>query len=180
MDAQESIVGGVAIRITKPSAERLDLLGAWFEAEYAGLLRFAYFVTGDRSTAEDLVQETFVRLWRAGARTDHEGIAAYARTAIVNLARSGHRRRARELARVSGGRGRSSDRQDAHDPGARDEMWRAILTLSPRQRAVVALRFYEDLSEREIAQTLGMSPGAVKKHADRAMKKLRELLGRQP
>ncbi|MGZ4140302.1 MAG: sigma-70 family RNA polymerase sigma factor, partial [Actinomycetota bacterium] len=66
------------------------------------------------------------------------------------------------------------------DTGAfvlRDEVWRAILTLSPRQRAVIALRYYEDMKEAEVADLLEMSVGSVKKHTDRAMAKLREQLG---
>jgi RNA polymerase sigma factor (sigma-70 family) len=91
----------------------------------------------------------------------------------VNLNRSRFRRAARERA-VSPGDAVSSD------TGAyalHDEMWNAIQALSPRQRAVIALRFYEDMKERDLAAVLGMSVGSVKKHADRAMTKLREQLG---
>jgi RNA polymerase sigma-70 factor (sigma-E family) len=153
----------------------MERLGAWFAAEYPSLLRFAYLVSGERGSAEDLVQEAFVRLYRAGARTDDATVGAYARKAIVNLARSAHRRRA-TAERVVIDRPRSGAPPDVE---ARDELWNALRDLSPKQRAVVALRFYEDMSEREIAGALGISTGSVKKHADRAMTRLRAALGRE-
>jgi RNA polymerase sigma-70 factor (sigma-E family) len=158
----------------------METLGAWFATEYEPLLRFAYFVSGDRTAAEDLVQETFVRMYRAGARVDLATARAYARTTVVNLARSGHRRRAvAERAVAARTVGPPRDTSSMPDVEARDEMWNALKQLSPRQRACVALRFYEDLSERDIAAALGMSAGSVKKHTDRAMNKLRALLGRR-
>ena len=177
--AQSSIaIRGGTIGVFQPSAERLSELGAWFDSEYPALLRFAYFVCGDRAGAEDLVQDAFVRIYRAGARVDAAKLPAYARKTLVNAHRSAFRKRRGEREALK--RTERADRVDAPDASARDEMWRAVLQLSPRQRAVVALRFYEDLTEREIAETLGMSAGAVKKQASRAMDKLRELVGRQP
>lgn len=159
----------------RPSEQRLERVASWFEGEYPTLLRFAYFVSGDPAGAQDLVQDAFVRLYRAAARIDEATIGAYARTTITNLARSRFRRIATERS------GHPGARTASHPPDveARDEVWRAVLALSPRQRAVVALRFYEDMSERDIATTLGLSAGAVKKHNDRAMQKLRAILGRE-
>jgi RNA polymerase sigma-70 factor (sigma-E family) len=174
MNAVGEVIGGRAIGIFQPSEERLSQLGVWFAAEYPALLRFAYFVSGDAALAEDLVQDAFVRIYRAGARVEEPTFKAYARTAIVNLSRTSFRRRARERTAVE-----VPGSVAPHDPGERDEMWRALQQLSPRQRACVALRFYEDMKEREIAAALGMSVGSVKKHTDRAMARLRELLGRQ-
>ena len=65
------------------------------------------------------------------------------------------------------------------DGTARDEMWRAILSLPARQRAVVALRYYEDMKEADIAVVLGISVGSVKKHTDRALEALRARLGEE-
>jgi RNA polymerase sigma-70 factor (sigma-E family) len=159
--------------VFEPSRERLGRLGEWFQAEYPSLLRFAYFVTGNSTMAEDLVQDAFVKIYRAGGRVETHGFQSYARKTIVNLHRTGFRRAARE---------RFAQREEtvSSDTGAfvlRDEMWNALLTLSPRQRAVIALRFYEDMKEKEIADALDMSVGAVKKHTDRAMAKLRAQLG---
>jgi RNA polymerase sigma-70 factor (sigma-E family) len=173
MNTGELAIRGPRIGIFEPSRSRLEQLGLWFETEYPGLLRFAYFVSGDTAVAEDLVQDAFVRIYRAGGRVEREGFHTYARKTIVNLHRSRFRRAARE-------RAVRPDEAVSSDTAAyalRDEMWNAIQTLSPRQRAVIALRFYEDLKERDVAAVLGMSVGSVKKHADRAMTKLREQLG---
>jgi len=173
MNTAELAIRGPRLGVFQPSRARLEQLGAWFEAEYPSLLRFAYFVTGDPSKAEDLVQDAFVRIYRAGARVEDQGFRAYARKTIVNLHRSGFRRAARE-------RTIHHEETVSADTGAfaiRDEVWNAIMALSPRQRAVVALRFYEDMKEADIATALGLSVGAVKKHTDRAMAKLRAQLG---
>jgi RNA polymerase sigma-70 factor (sigma-E family) len=172
MNAGGLAIGGPRLGVFQPSQDRLIQLGAWFHAEYPSLLRFAYFVSGDSGTAEDLVQDAFVRLYRSSGRVGDATFKAYARKTILNLARSGFVRSARE---------RNAFDVPAHvepaDVGARDEMWNALKALSPRQRAVVALRYYEDMSESEIAGVLEMSVGSVKKHTDRAMAKLRAQLG---
>ena len=173
MEAGDLAVRGPRIGIFQPSQERLAQLGVWFEAEYPSLLRFAYFVVGDTTEAEDLVQDTFVKLYRSTGRIGEIGFKGYARKTILNLHRSRLRRRSSheplELAAV----------QKDRDLAVEDEVWAALLTLSPRQRAVVALRFYEDITETEIASTLDMSVGSVKKHTSRAIAKLRAQLGDQ-
>lgn len=176
MNEVAEAIGGRAIGMFRPSVERLDRLGVWFQSEYRSLLRFATFVAGDRTAAEDLVQDTFVRLYRASARLEGTTLGAYARATIVNLARSGFRRRAVERAHAISDPPAASGVADVE---ARDEVWSALLTLSPRQRACIALRYYEDMTERDVAATLGMSVGSVKKHTGRAMTKLRTTLGRQ-
>jgi RNA polymerase sigma-70 factor (sigma-E family) len=173
MNTGELAIRGPRIGVFEPSQKRLEQLGVWFQAEYPTLLRFAYFVTGDASTAEDVVQDAFVRIYRAGGQVEREGFHAYARKTIVNLHRSGFRRAARERAAQA----EETVSSDTAANALRDEMWNAIQTLSPRQRAVIALRFYEDMKERDVAHVLGMSLGSVKKHGDRAMAKLREHLG---
>ena len=173
MNTGEVVIRGPHIRIFEPSRERLDQLGAWFHAEYPSLLRFAYFVTGDAGAAEDLVQDAFVRLYRSSGRVGELGFKAYARKTILNLHRSRFRKAVHEAELTD-------DQQVSSDTAGfmlRDEVWTALLTLSPKQRAVVALRYYEDMKESEIAATLEMSVGAVKTHTDRAMAKLREQLG---
>lgn len=166
---------GGAIGLSRPSQDRLDRLGSWFDAQYPGLLRFAYFVCGDQATAEDLVQDAFIKIYRAGARVDDASMPAYARRTVLNAHRSafrGARRERTALARVH-----LPAAIEPPDPGDADEVWNAVKALSPRQRAIVALRFYEDRSQAEIAQILGMSVGAVKKHTGRAMDRLRDRLG---
>jgi RNA polymerase sigma-70 factor (sigma-E family) len=172
MNTGELAIGGQRLGVFQPSSERLTQLGAWFHAESPSLLRFAYFVSGDSGTAEDLVQDAFVRLYRSSGRVGDATFKAYARKTILNLARSGFVRSARERHAFE-----APSHVEPADVGARDEMWAALKTLSPKQRAVVALRYYEDMSESEVAGVLEMSVGSVKKHTDRAMAKLRAQLG---
>lgn len=164
------LVGGRA------QQQRLALAESWFHQHYQPLLRFAYFVSGDRPTAEDLVHDAFERMWRRSGKITMETAGAYARAAIVNGMRSKFRRKTRErkaLSLIDQAARRSVPPPDTSG----DEVWAAIMTLSPQQRACVALRFYEGLSEAEVAATLGLTTGTVKTHTSRAMDKLRGALG---
>ena len=135
--------------------------------------RLAYFLTGDRSQAEDLVQEAFVRI---AGRFQHlrqpDTMPAYLRRTIVNLHTSNLRRRRVEHEWMR--RHPDLEREEAYDPGRRDELWAAMRSLSPRQRAAIVLRFYEDLSERDAAQVLGCSVGAVNQLVVRGLATLRQ------
>ena len=136
---------------------------------YTGLCRTAYLLTGDHATAEDVVQSALTRAfvhWGRVRRTDHP--YAYVRRMVVNEVTSLRRRRwSRELVLVDTGRLSSAPVQagpedavvDRHDLGA------ALALLTTRQRAVVVLRYYDGLSEAEIADVLGIRPGSVKGHA---------------
>ena len=169
------VAEGVGV-IFKPSASRIDRLGEWYVARYEPLLRFAFFVCRERELAEDLVQESFVRLYRAGRRAEEEGLESYAKRAIVNLSRSRWRRMTHERGAMP-----RLIHHPSHDATAtidvRDAVWQAVGALSPQQRACVALRFYEDMEESRIASTLGVSVGSVKTQLHRAMQKLRASLG---
>jgi RNA polymerase sigma-70 factor (sigma-E family) len=138
--------------------------------------RLAYLLTGDRVLAEDLVQEAFVRLV---GRFRHlrvpDAFEAYLRRTIVNLHTSQLRRRRVERAYLER-EGRREPSTTDPDMEAREELWRAVLALPPRQRAAIVLRFYEDLSERETADALGCSPSAAKSLVARAMQTLRALI----
>lgn len=137
----------------------------------AGLTRFAYLLCGDRGLAEDLVQETYLALYRRfGDMLTVAAPVAYARRAIVNAHISRSRvRAAHEVVRA--------DLPDAAaedgDGGEQDVMWRLLAGLPARQRAVLVLRFYADLSEAEIAATLGCRPGTVRSLATRAFAAIR-------
>jgi len=173
MNASTATLRESAIGILEPSRSRLDRLGEWFAAEYEPLLRFAYFLTGNAAAAEDLVQDVFVKLYRADRHIEAMGFRAYARRTMVNLHRSRFRRADAER------RALATLREPGHDPGPEpaDHVWRSILALPKGQRVCVALRFYEDLSEQQIADALGVSTGTVKKQMHRAMTNLREALG---
>lgn len=140
-----------------------------------GLLRMSVALTGDRSAAEDLLQDVLERLYVAWPRVDDP--SAYARRALVNASTNRWRLRGRRPERPLDDAPEPlvSDRTDEH--GRRDELVRAVATLPGRQRAVVVLRFLADLSEAETAKLLGCSVGTVKSQTARALTKLRELIG---
>jgi RNA polymerase sigma-70 factor (sigma-E family) len=136
-------------------------------------IRLAYFLSGDRQLAEDLVQEAFVRV---AGRFRHlrvpDNFPAYLRRTIVNLHTSQLRRRRLERSYVAR-RGVGQRLTDPEDAAQRDELWRALQRLPHRQRAAVVLRYYEDLSEREAADVLGVSTGALNALVARATATLR-------
>ncbi|MEU4400304.1 SigE family RNA polymerase sigma factor [Micromonospora orduensis] len=142
------------------------------------LVRLARLLTGDEHRAEDLTQEVLSRAyvhWRRISRADRPDV--YVRRMLVNANNSWWRRRSnRELAVDT-----FVDRPQRGDLDGevadRDEMWRLILALPDRQRAVLVLRYYEDLDDTTIAQVLDCSPVTVRTHAMRAFANLRERCG---
>jgi RNA polymerase sigma factor (sigma-70 family) len=167
---------------TATSRERAvegDALEDAYVRHAASALRFAYFLCGDRTLAQDLVQDAFVRV--AGRLGHVRGdLGPYLRKAIVNLFTSTLRRRRRERDWLHR-QGAVTSTQPAHDPGDRDELWRALQALPERQRAALVLRFYEDLSEREAARIMGCSQRALNSLVVRALQTLRiEHIGGEP
>jgi RNA polymerase sigma-70 factor (sigma-E family) len=136
-----------------------------------GLTRFAYLLCGDRALAEDLVQDTYLALYRRfGEILTVAAPVAYARRAVVNAQISRSRARAAHEIVSAEMPDTAADPQDEDD---QDAMWRLLGTLPARQRAVLVLRFYADLSEAEIAAALGCRPGTVRSLATRAFAALR-------
>ena len=124
--------------------------------------------------AEDLVQTTLTKLYLAWDRiSDHQHVDAYARRALVNEHRSTWRRASRRLEVLSEAPPESGHQAPQYD-GEREAVWRFVQSLPPRQRAVIVLRYYEDLSEAETADLLGISTGTVKSQASRALASLRD------
>lgn len=147
---------------------------AYMAARQPALLRTAYLLTGERATAEDLVQTAFAKLYLSWDKVhDHGSLDAYVRRIVINEHNSLWRRAWKRSER-------SSDTlpetpvDDQYDDGTGDQLWQLVQTLPPKQRAVVVLRYYEGLSEAEIAMTLGISPGTVKSQASRALAGLRQ------
>jgi len=146
-------------------------------ARSVALQRTAYLLTGDWALAEDLVQTALLKTYLAWQRVG--GIAAvepYARKVMVNTATSWWRRRWR------GERPTAEMPERPHPDGAeqwleRDRVWQLVKTLPAGQRAVLVLRFYEDLTEVETARLLGVSVGTVKRQTSRAFGSLRKRLG---
>jgi len=142
-----------------------------FRQHADGLVRFALMLVGDQATAEDVVQEAFLGLYRAWDRVrDPDAVLGYLRTAVVNGARSVHRRRGRaRRLRVPHDPPVWSAEAAAMDSEDRRVVLAAIARLPRRQREVLALKYYLDLSERDIATTLRISRGTVASTGARAL-----------
>ncbi len=146
---------------------------SWLVAREPALQRLAHLLTGDEHTAQDLVQVTLAKLYLAWDRLEDRGnIDAYARRILVNEHRSAWRRPWRRREHVTDVVPDPGQLVEQYD-GSREAVWRFVATLSPRQRAVIVLRYYEQLTEAEIADTLGISVGTVKSQASRALAALR-------
>lgn len=156
----------------------LEQLGAWFAQEYPALLRFAYFLSGDQLEAQDLVQEAFLRVHRARNRIDYENLHAYTRQTLMNLRRSVWRRKVREQRALRRMGAAQPDGDPANTLGDQD-VRRAFLALPLKQRACLALRFYEDMKEQQISEVLGLSLSAVKKNVERGLNSLRRSLAEE-
>lgn len=158
--------------------EALELL---YAAHWRRLVRLSVLLVRDQGVAEEVVQDAFVAVHDRWARLrDPESALAYLRQAVVNRSRSALRHRAvvdRDAARRTPPENQPGADQAALATDRRAAVLDALRALPQRQREVIALRYYLDLSEAEIAETLGISRGAVKSHASRGVAALRALLG---
>ena len=148
-------------------------------ARSACLLRTAYLLTGDRADAEDLLQTALAKTCLAWDRIrDREALDGYVRRVMVNTQTSFWRRRrvnAFPTDDLPEQPGRDVVLRDfTADVDLHDALWTALAGLPRRQRAMVVLRYYEDLSEAETASVLGVSVGTVKSTTSRALARLRE------
>lgn len=152
---------------------------AFVEAQRGPLYRTAYLMVGDPHDAEDLLQATLVKVvsaWQRIERRDRPEV--FARRVMVNLAINRWRRRRTAEAYL----GRqfedrpSADADPAVDVARRDAVWAALRTLPPRMRAVLVLRYFEDLTEADTAAVLHCSVGTVKSQTSKALSRLRNRL----
>ncbi|NJP95932.1 SigE family RNA polymerase sigma factor [Nonomuraea sp. FMUSA5-5] len=146
---------------------------AFVAAAWHRLLRTAYLLTRDWAVAEDLVQTALMKAWVSWGRIrdEHE---AYVRKIIVNVHVSWWRRRWRQVELTTGAppdHPETADRMGQADE--RELVWQALGRLPARQRAVIVLRFFEDMTEAQAAATLGCSVGTVKSQTSKALAKLR-------
>jgi RNA polymerase sigma-70 factor (sigma-E family) len=158
------------------SAKTEQAFASFVSASLPTLLRFGHVLTGDPRQAEDLVQAALLRTWGAWARIERrDQPIVYVRRIMVNAHISWWRRFGRREVAVA----THDDRPDLAPQLAYEEradMWRALGQLGPRQRAVLVLRYYEQLSEAEIANVLDCSVGTVKSQAARGLDRLRTVL----
>jgi RNA polymerase sigma-70 factor (sigma-E family) len=162
-------------------AQDADALELLLAERGTQLMRTAMLLAGGRPDGEDLLQAALERLIRQGRRItgDPEG---YLRRTLYNLAADGWRRQEtwrRKLPVIEASEPRSAPDLTA-SVDLRDALIRALHQLSPQQRAVVVLRYWEQLSEAEAAEVLGCTPGTVKAAASRGLKRMRELTLGQP
>ncbi|MEU8777603.1 SigE family RNA polymerase sigma factor [Streptomyces sp. NPDC048606] len=150
-----------------------------YHAHRLGMVRLAVLLVDDLATAEDVVQDAFTALYRRhGERiAEVDNALGYLRTAVVNTSRSVLRRRRTARAWIPP---RTADVPSAEAAVVLGEAHREVLAalgaLTPRRRQVLVLRYWADMSEAEIAETLGISRGAVKSNASRALDALEKIL----
>lgn len=169
MSADLGLEHDVSVGAGPPDVPRL------FANHYLGLVRLAVQLLGDQASAEDVVQDVFAALHTQTTPLDEP--LAYLRRAVINRSRSALRHR-RTMRLFIPPRPHDADPADASTLQAAEHtrMLRAVRRLPTRQREVIALRFYEDLSVSETAGLLGISPGAVATSAHRALTALSNLL----
>lgn len=146
-------------------------------AHSASLFRTAYLMTGDYQRAEDVLQDSLVRIYQRWMRVDRMASPlGYSRKVVLSRAASWWRKRSSHETPLP-----LADEPEWSGPfddlAEHQRVWQAVLGLSQRQRAVMVLRYYEDLSEAQIAETLGIAPGTVKSHSHAALRRLNEVLG---
>lgn len=154
---------------------RDDEFADYMAVRQASLLRTAYLLCGDQHIAEDLVQTTLAKLYLAWDKVETQAsLDGYARRILVNennsLWRRAWKRRESSTDEVPD----TVQHSDTYDDGSAGRLWEFVQTLPRKQRAVIVLRYYEGLSESEIAAALGISTGTVKSQASRALAALRD------
>ena len=148
-----------------------------FAQHYAPALRLAALLEGDATRAEDAVCDAFARVYGRLRRGGVDDVAPYLRQAVVNAVRGGWRRRQVERRRAPDVVA-AAVAPEPFDAAVveRDAIWRALRRLPPGQRRVVVLRYFEDLSEAEVAQLLHVKVGTVKSQAAKGLAALHTML----
>lgn len=146
----------------------------WMTARQPALLRTAYLLTGDHHGAQDLVQLTLAKVYLTWEKVRRrEAVDGYARRILVNENNSLWRRAWKKRETVSDQIPDWAPAHDTYDEGQGSALWQLVQTLPRKQRAAVVLRYYEELTEAETADILGVSIGTVKSQTSRALASLR-------
>lgn len=164
--------------MNRTEVARIDV-SALYGAHRLPLVRMAILLVDDLASAEDVVQDAFIGLHRNSHKIrDPEAALGYLRTAVVNGARSMLRRRRTVRKHLRAVEPAATESPDSELLLIEDhrEVLAAVRTLPPRQQEVLVLRYWSELSEAEIAHALGISRGAVKSQASRAIDKLETIL----
>ncbi|WP_443048042.1 SigE family RNA polymerase sigma factor [Streptomyces sp. H39-S7] len=153
----------------------VDHLTETYSAHYRSLLGLAALLLDDTASCEDVVQEAFIRVHSARSRVrDPEKTLAYLRQTVVNLSRSALRRRILGLKLLSKPMpDMASAEEGAYEILERDQLKTAMRSLQRRQREVLVLRYFADMTEAQVAETLGISLGSVKAYGSRGLAALR-------
>jgi RNA polymerase sigma-70 factor (sigma-E family) len=157
--------------------EGVQTLEEFVRTRAADLLRYGYVLTGSTHDGADLMQEALVRLGTGWSRVRQKGNPeGYVRTTMARLYVSWWRRRRREDL-VGDPPERPADEHGGDSTASSDDsgLWQALLTLPPRRRAVLVLRYYEVYTDEEIAAILGISRATVRSHAMRGLDQLRTI-----
>ncbi|MFJ7075662.1 SigE family RNA polymerase sigma factor [Streptomyces sp. NPDC098781] len=160
---------------TATAGTTVDHLTETYRAHYRSLLGLAALLLDDTASCEDVVQEAFIRVHSARKRVrDPEKTLAYLRQTVVNLSRSALRRRILGLKLLSKPMpDMASAEEGAYDQLERDSLINAMKGLQRRQREVLVLRYFADMTEAQVAETLGISLGSVKAYGSRGIAALR-------
>lgn len=175
-DGAEESAGAVA---TEAAGTTVDHLTETYRAHYRSLLGLAALLLDDTASCEDVVQEAFIRVHSARKRVrDPEKTLAYLRQTVVNLSRSTLRRRILGLKLLSKPMpDMASAEEGAYDQLERRDLIKAMKGLQRRQREVLVLRYFADMTEAQVAETLGISLGSVKAYGSRGIAALRVAMG---
>ncbi|WP_079161396.1 SigE family RNA polymerase sigma factor [Streptomyces fodineus] len=164
---------------TAAAGTTVDHLTETYRAHYRSLLGLAALLLDDTASCEDVVQEAFIRVHSARKRVrDPEKTLAYLRQTVVNLSRSTLRRRILGMKLLSKPMpDMASAEEGAYDQLERRDLIKAMKGLQRRQREVLVLRYFADMTEAQVAETLGISLGSVKAYGSRGIAALRVAMG---
>ena len=155
-------------------------LAVLYEQHYRSLVKLAIFYVDDRESAEELVQDAFVKLLNGNYQIVPGKEGPYLRTMVVNNGRSALRkRRVRRAFKPEPPGLVAAAEEGGVESAEHDRILHALRQLPEREASVLVLRYYEDLSEADIATTLGIARGSVKSHAHRGLAKLAAILGEE-